>query len=223
MKRLLVALMVLTLVGSVSYSQDVTPNLAGGSKALLFTFGGLNTLAANNFGGGFGAKLYLSSSMAVRGALQFSSNSTTSPANPNPGDVGADGSSSNTTIGVGGGVELHMGSGRVSPYIGAGVGFSTTSTESKNAATATPPNTPNQTTTTNAGGNTTFTVYAIAGFEFFLWKEVSLAGEYRLGFSSTSMKDVEVTSGTTTTTTKQGSSSSIGVNAQGVLTLAVYL
>lgn len=223
MKKLLVLMCAVLFVGSVSYSQDVVPNLAGGSKALLFTFGGLNTLAANNFSGGFGAKYYLSSSMAVRGALQFSSNSTSTPANPAAGDVGVDGSTSNTTIGVGGAIELHMGSGRVSPYLGAGVGFSTTSTESKNAATATPPATPTQTTTTNAGGNTTFTVYGIAGFEFFLWKEVSLAGEYRLGFSSTSNKDVEVTSGTTTNTTKQGSSSSFGVNAQGVLTLAVYL
>lgn len=210
-------------MGSVSYSQEVMPNLAGGSKALLFQFGGLNNLAANNFNGGFGAKYYLSSSMAVRGVLQFSSNSTSTPANPAPGDVGADGSTSNTTIGVGGGVELHMGSGRVSPYIGAGVGFSTTSTESKNAATATPPATPTQTTTKNATGNTTFTVYGMAGFEFFLWKELSLSGEYRLGFSSTALKDVEVTTGPTTVTTKQGSSSSIGINAQGVLTLAIYL
>lgn len=82
MKRFLIAFMALILVGSVSYSQEVMPNLAAGSKALLFQFGGLNNLAANNFNGGFGAKYYLSSSMAVRGVLQFSSNSTSTPANP---------------------------------------------------------------------------------------------------------------------------------------------
>ena len=222
MKRFLVAFMALILVGSISYSQEVMPNLAGGSKALLFQFGGLNNLAANNFNGGFGAKYYLSSFMAVRGVLQFSSNSTTTPANPAAGDVGVDGSTSNTTLGVGGAVEIHLGSGRVSPYLGGGVQFSTTSTESKNFATATPPATPNQTTTKNANGATTFTVFGMAGFEFFLWKEVSLAGEYQVGFSSTSMKDQEVTTGATTTTTKQGSSSSIGIASQGFLTLAIY-
>jgi len=223
MKRFLVAFVALILVGTISYSQEVMPNLVGGSKALLFQFGGLNNLAANNFNGGFGAKYYLASSMAVRGVLEFSSNSTTTPANPGAGDVGVDGSTSNTTLGVGGAVEIHLGSGRVSPYLGGGVQFSTTSTESKNAATATPPATPTQTTTKNANGATTFTVFGMAGFEFFLWKEVSLSGEYQVGFSSTSMKDREVTTGATTTTTKQGSSSNIGIASQGFLTLAIYL
>lgn len=220
-KVLLVGIAVLT-ISSLSFGQDVMPNLAGGSKALLFTFGGLSTLNAGNYSGGFGAKYYLSSSMAIRAGVQFTNNGTTTPANPAAGQVGVDGSTSSTTIGVGGAIELHMGSGRVSPYIGGGVGFSTTSTEAKNAAVATPPATPVQTTTKNAGGNTTFTVFGLAGFEFFLWKEVSVSGEYRVGFSSTSMKDLEVTTGPTTTTTKQGSSSTIGIAAQGQLTLAVY-
>jgi len=222
MKKILLVALAILVIGSVSYGQDVVPNLTAGSKALVFTFGGLSNLAANNFSGGFGAKYYLSSSMAVRGVLQFSSAGTTTPANPATGDVGVDGETSNTTIGVGGAVELHMGSGRVSPYLGGGVGFSTTSTESKNPATATPPAVPVQTTVKNNNAPTTFTVYAMAGFEFFLWKEASLSGEYRIGFSSSSLKDVETTTGATTTTVKQGSSSTIGIAAQGALVLAVY-
>ena len=220
MKKVLIVAFAILLVGSMSYGQEVMPNLSGGSKALLFTFGGLSTLNASNFGGGFGAKYYLASSMAVRGGIQFSSASTTTPANPPTGQSGLDGSTSSTTIGVGGAVELHMGSGRVSPYIGGGVGFSTTSTESKNVVVGVAPLT--QTTVKNAGGSTTFTVYGMAGFEFFLWKEVSLSGEYRLGFSSSSLKDQETTTGATTTTVKQGSSSNFSVAAQGQLTLAVY-
>jgi opacity protein-like surface antigen len=222
MKKVLLVAVAILMVASVSLGQDVTPGLTGGSKALLFTFGGLSTLSANNFSGGFGAKYYLSSSMAVRAGLQFSSASTTTPANPGTGQVGADGSTSNTTIGVAAAIELHLGSGRVSPYLGGGVGFSTTSTESKNPAVATPPATPTQTTVKNANAPTTFTVYALAGFEFFLWKELSLSGEYRIGFSSSSLKDQETTTGATTTTVKQGSSSTIGIAAQGALTLAVY-
>src|SRR3990170_1452368 len=219
MKKVLFVLISLLMIGSVSYGQDVVPGLSGGSKALLFSFGGLANVGANNFNGGFGAKYYLSSSMAIRGGLQFSSASTTTPANPAVGDIGADGTSSTTTIGVGGAVELHMGSGRVSPYLGGGVGFSTTSTESKNPATATPPAVPAQTTVKNNNAPTTFTVYAMAGFEFFLWKEASPSGEYRIGFSSSSLKDVETTTGATTTTVKQGSSSTIGIAAQGALVL----
>lgn len=221
MKKILLVALTILVIGSVSYGQDVVPGLSGGSKALLFTFGGLSNLSANNFSGGFGAKYYLSSSMAVRGGIQFSTASTTTAANPAPGNTGSDGTSSNTTIGVGGAVEIHLGSGRVSPYLGGGVGFSTTSTETKTVDNNTA--TPDQVTTKNAGGATTFTVYGMAGFEFFLWKEVSLSGEYRLGFSSSSLKDIETTViGQPTQTQKQGSASTIGIGAQGALVLAVY-
>jgi len=126
MKKILLVALAILVIGSVSYGQDVVPNLTAGSKALVFTFGGLSNLAANNFSGGFGAKYYLSSSMAVRGVLQFSSAATTTPANPGAGQVGVDGETSNTTIGVGGAVELHMGSGRVSPYAASFCGETST-------------------------------------------------------------------------------------------------
>lgn len=231
MKKVFIVVLALVLVGSMSFAQEVTPNLTGGSKALLFSFAGLSFLNAGTFDGGFGAKYYLSDAMAVRAGLQFASASATNPANPPAGQQGSDGTQSATRIGVGGAIELHMGKGRVSPYLGAGVAFSTTSTEMKNIVVGNPP--PAQTTTKNATGGetisgvnyqggTTFTVYGLAGFEFFLYKEVSLAGEYRLGFSSTSRKDQEVTAGATTTTTKLASSSTFDIASQGVLTLAVY-
>jgi opacity protein-like surface antigen len=225
MKKVLIVAFAILLVGSLSYGQDVMPNLSGGSTALLFSFDGLANLSATNFSGGFGAKYYLSSSMAVRAGLQFSSSSSKTPPFPGPtaGQISADATSSNTTIGIGGAVELHMGSGRVSPYLGVGVGFSTTSTETKTDDVATPPATLTVLTIKNAGGATTLTVYAMAGFEFFLWKELSLSGEYQLGFSSSSSKDLETTiTGTPTVTQKQGSSSNFGINSQGFLTLAVY-
>ncbi len=232
MKKVLFVVMALLVATSLSMGQEVMPNLTGGSKALLFTFNGLSFIGAGNFDGGFGAKYYLSSSMAVRGGIQFASASATNPANPPAGQSGVDGTQSATSIGISGAVELHMGSGRVSPYLGGGVGFSTTSTEFKPTVTGAPPLV--QTTTTNSAGGetiggvtyqggTTFTVYALAGFEFFLWKELSLAGEYRIGFASTSRKDQEFNNGAgTTTTTKQGSNSAISVASQGTLTLAVY-
>lgn len=229
MKKILLISLALLLVSSLSFGQDVTATQTAGSKALLFSFGGLGALSANNFAGGFGAKYFLSEAMAVRGGINFASASSTAPANPAPGNVGVDGSQSATLLGLNGAVELRMGKGRTVPYVGGGLAFQTASTENKALINNVAPPAPSQTVTKNstAGelgyqGGTTFSIFALAGFEFFLWKEISLAGEYRLGFSSTSRKDQEQTNANVTTTTKLGSSSLITVGATGALTLAVY-
>jgi len=231
MKKVLLVAVAILMLGSVSFGQDVVPGLAAGSKALLFSFSGFSFVGAGTFDGGFGAKYYLSESMAIRGGIQFTSASVTNSANPPTGQSGIDGSQSATAIGVSGAVELHLGKGRVSPYLGGGVMFTTTSTEFKPIVTGVPPLTQTTTKNSNGGetingtnyqGGTTFMVYGLAGFEFFLYKELSLAGEYRVGFASTSRKDQEFNNGTTTTTTKLGSSSVIGITSQGTLTLGVY-
>ena len=230
MKKILLPL-ALTTVISLSSVQDVVPSLAGGSKAVLFSFGGLAFLSAGTFDGGVGARYYLSDGFAVRAGLQFTSASQTNPANPVAPQTGEDGKASASAFGLSGAAELHMGKGRVIPYVGAGLGFTTTSTESKNIVVGNPP--PAQTTTKNrtAGetvNGTAYTsgsalqVFGLLGVEFFLYKELSLAAEYRLGYMSTSRPDQEVTSGTTTTTTKVGSGSTVGISNSGLLTLAVY-
>ncbi len=231
MRKLLVPLALSTFL-SLSSAQDVVPSLAGGSKAVLFSFGGFSFLSAGTFDGGIGARYYLSNDLAVRAGVQFTSASQTNPANPVAPNTGEDGSASASALGVSGAAEWHMGRARVIPYIGAGLSLTTTSTESKNVVTGNPP--PAQTTTKNrsAGesvngigyvGGSSFQVFGLLGVEFFLYKEVSLAAEYRLGYASTSRKDQEVTTGTTTTTTKIGSGSTLGISNSGSLTLAVYL
>jgi hypothetical protein len=107
--------------------------------------------------------------------------------------------------------------------------FSVTSTERKNAVIAPAV----QVTTKNdlagefingsayAGGRS-IGIFGLTGFEFFLRKEVSLSGEYRLGYTSTKPKDMQVINGATTTTTRGGGSSSLAIGSQGLLTLAVY-
>ncbi len=208
---------------------QVSPKLKRGSAALLFSFGGFSNLAAGNFNGGIGAKYYMAPNMALRGGIQFTSASSEIPANAPAGTQGTDGEQSATVVGVNGAVEMHFGKARVSPYIGAGLGFGTASTESKDAVIA--PAT--QTTTKNSFGGetiggtpffggTTLTVVAIVGTEFFLFDEVSLAAEYQAGFTSTSPKDEEVVTGTTTTTTKGVSNSGLSVSSAGFLTLGVY-
>ncbi|HWP82494.1 MAG TPA: outer membrane beta-barrel protein [Bacteroidota bacterium] len=231
MKTFALMCLAVVLFALPARSQDVVPSIQASSKALLFSFSGFSFLSAGNFEGGIGGKYYLSETMAVRGGVQFASASQDVPANPATGQTGTDGEISASRFGVAGAVELHLSKGRVRPYVGGGLGFSTTSTESKNAVVGNPP--PSQTTTKNRQvgesiGGVTYTagsmlsIYGLAGVEFFLYKEISLAAEYRLGFSSISRPDQEVTSGTTTVTTKVGGSSAIGVNSAGVLTLAVY-
>jgi len=229
MKNLLSVVAVL-LANSLALGQGVNPNFNAGSKAMLFTFDGFSTLRAGSFDGGIGAKYYFGRNTALRAALQFANASEDIPANPAPGQQATDGEESGTQFGVSGALEFHLGSKRASPYFGGGLSFSTTSTESRNAIIG--PST-NQTTVENDRngenvngrgflGGTTLGVFALAGVEFFLFNEVSLAAEYRLGINKISRADEKVSQGNQTVTTKLGSGSDVGISNSGLLTLAVY-
>jgi hypothetical protein len=202
-----------------------------GTKALLFTFNGLSFISAGNFDGGAGFKYYIMDGMAVRGALIFTNAHATLPTNPVAPATGTDGSQSATTGGFTVALEKHLNNHRVSPYIGGGGLFSVTSTEAKNVVTGNPP--PDQTTFKNraAGetingqffqGGTSGGVFGLIGFEFFLKKDISFSGEYRLGYTTTSRKNQDVILTGVTTTTKVGDSHVFNVSSQGLFTLAVY-
>ena len=231
MRKILAAAGVFVLMGSVCYGQEVTPTLTSGTKALLFTFSGLELIRADNFDGGAGFECFLSETTAVRGALQLSNGSSTIPANPVAPDTGVDGSTDGTTFGVSVALERHLSTARVSPYIGAGGGFLTTTTEATNVVVGSPPG-PQTTTKNAAGGHTisgtsflggnTVQGFGFVGFEFFMTEEVSFSAEYRLAIARTSRKDQEVTTGTTTTTTKSGSSTLANVASSGLFTMAIY-
>ncbi len=228
MRRTLMAVVFCLLPGLAA--AQVTPKFQRGGKALLFSFAGLDNLNANSFNGGFGGKYYLSPTKALRGGIQLATASRDIPSNASAGVEAQDGKISGTTIGLSGAIEVHSGSGRVSPFIGAGAAFATTSTENKEANIGAPSG---QTTVKNnpagetIGGITfvpgnRFDIFALLGVEFFIVKELSLAAEYRLGFSNVSGKDVEVTQGTSSTISKVGDASGMGIATAGVLTLAFY-
>jgi hypothetical protein len=231
MKKLVIAATLIIFGASCSWGQDVVPSVKPGSKAVLFSFGGLSFLSAGTFDGGVGARYYLNGSMSVRGGIQFTSASQSTPANPAAGQSGADGSASALVMGLEGAAEWHMGKGRVLPYVGLGAAFSTTSTDSKPVRVGVAPLVQPETKNASGGetvngttyfGGTSFQVFALAGVEFFLYKELSLAAEYRLGYMTTSRKDEEITAATVTTTTKVGSASNLGITNSGALTLSVY-
>jgi opacity protein-like surface antigen len=223
MKKVAILFTILILVGSMSFGQDVVPGPSAGSKGFLFSFSGLSNLGAGTYEGGLGAKLYLSDYSAVRVGVQLGLSSTKTPPNPPAGWQSADATTSDNTFGVGGAIELHFTKSRVSPYFGVGIMFSTRSTESKTSAVAPAGGTLTQTTTKNDNGSTAISIGALLGVEYYITNGVSLSAEYQLGFTSTSNKDLEVTTtGSPTVTTKRGSSTSIGIANSGLLTLAIY-
>ena len=216
--------LILALFVCTSFAQKDGPFIAAGSKAVLFSFSGLSNLGANNFDGGAGMKFYLTTPLALRVGVQVGISGTTIPANPGTNESGIDGSTSSTTFGIEGAVEYHITTSRLTPYFGGGVGFGMISNESKPPVTGT--GTLYQRTTKNGpGAGTTLNFFALMGVEYFIVNEISLAAEYRLGYSLLSPKDTEVSSSDpnfTTVTTKNTSSHSLYLNSTGVLTLAVY-
>lgn len=224
--RSIVAMTTLICLSASAQEPGLPP---ANSKAMLFSFSGLGNLNLNEFEGGIGGKYAMSDAMLIRAGMQFAIASRSIPANPAPGQTGTDGSSSATRFGVSGALEYHLTSTRISPYLGGGLGLSTTSTESKNAVTGAAAQTivrNNRNGEVIDGrtytGGTTISLFAMAGLEYFVTTNVSLAAEYRFGYALTSRYDEEATSGNTTVTTKLGSSSLFGISTGGVLTFAVY-
>jgi outer membrane protein W len=212
--RLMAGVLAVAVAASFAWAQDFTPSAAQGSFAGLFSFNGLSNLGAGDYNGGFGMKFYLADNMAIRGGLQFATYGYIDYANPGAGQTGLDGEESALQLGINGAFEYHLATGRVSPYVGAGLSFTTTSAQDK-TVNGIP----------GVGGyyaGTALSVGALAGLEFFVTKEISLSAEYMLGYSSVARADQEYTTGSTTTTTKIGAAGSIDVATTGFLTLSVY-
>ncbi len=224
MRKLLVVLFVVISFSANIFAQEVKPAPMAGTAGILFTFSGFSNLGAGNFEGGFGGKYFFTKNFALRGIVSFTNASLTEPT------ATIDEETSATRFGIGAAVEYHFMTKRVSPYIGGGVQFSTTSTEHSY-----PSGFEEKTTETDYSvsingsgfsGGTSFTVFGAVGAEFFLFDELSLAAEYRLGLESFSQADPEVKvegPGYSTTVTGKGASTSvIALDSQGFLTLAIY-
>jgi hypothetical protein len=211
----------LTLLAPAAWSEDVTPEINGGSKAALFTFSGLATLGANAFNGGIGGKYYLMDMLALRGSLlfAFADQGILAPAaGGTAGDMNA------FTIGLSVGGEYHLLKTRVSPYVGATLGFTSTSTSQKDAVANGGPaaTTYENTVILGVTPGFNFNIAALGGVEFFIIKELSLSAEYRLGYSVTAPYDAKTTTAGNTQTVKSPVTSAIGIYSVGAFTLAFY-
>lgn len=227
MKRLVAVLLVLALVcGSVLAADSAKPITKAGSKALMFDLGGLAALSANNYQGGLGLKYYISNGFAVRVALGFnlSSETTKNPSTvvPLPATQLSESKLSSMSFTIAPGIQYDLvTTNAVVAYVGGQVSFTSSNQER---------------TGNNAGfgvnftkdnsfksSSTVFGAAAFIGVEWFAWESLSLAGEYRFGFSTSSGK-TESSSPTASASQDAPSSTAFGINSgNGAnLTLSVY-
>jgi opacity protein-like surface antigen len=219
MKVTIITACFLTLFSYCLEAQEITAKTNHQDAALLFQFNGFGNLATGGLGAvetprdasgasvvtinGVGGKYYTAENVAVRAALTFARESA---AQPQSGGV-AEFNETSSSIGVEGGVEVHLHNKRLSPYFGGLFGYS-------------------QGTFTRKQGNREVSakragigIAAILGAEFFLFEQVSLAAEYRAVYQRTSASNT-LSNGTTVeapTLTK------VGFFSQGFLTLGLYL
>jgi hypothetical protein len=225
MKHLIALLLVLALVcGSVLAADTAKPITKAGSKALMFDLGGLANLSAGNYEGGLGLKYYISNGFAVRLGLGFgmTSETTKNPATTVPANQLSESKLSGMSFSIAPGIQYNLvTTNAVVAYAGAQVSFTSSNQER---------------TGNNAGMGVGFTqgssyktsssifgAAAFIGVEWFAWENISLAGEYRFGFSTSSGK-TESSSTTASASQDAPSSTSFGIgSANGAnLTLAVY-
>ncbi len=247
MKKALIIAMTTAIMFGLASAQDISPAQHAGAKSLNFTFGGLgnfglgasglvNLPSSSNFVPGFGASYFLNSETAVRIGFQIAIPSGTSPANPPAGKPGTDATESAFSLGVGADYLMYMGTGRVRPYLGAGIYFATVSTDEKSGSGTNDgtgfvvTETKNRTNgiavplngVTYIGGSA-FGLQGIIGAEFFIYNEISVSAEYDLNlFNTMGSADQVVTTGSSSTTTKSPNTTSIlGFGAAGA-TLHIY-
>jgi hypothetical protein len=211
--RSLAVLAVLVGFSSSAFAQDdaniIRPITKQGSAAFMFTINGLGTfgLGAPSFNpgldaAGFGFKYFLADDVALRVLLGFNSKSVDTP------------ETSHTMFGVGVGAEYHF---RplysTSPYIGAQIGFQSTSDESVQNILGT-----EVTSTTTASK---FNFSAFAGFDWFFTRGIAAGAEFGLGFTSESSSS-EASGGGNSQESDGPATTTIALNSAGNVHLVVY-
>ena len=226
-KGLSLCMALLLATALVARADDNKPITNAGASNLMFTFGGLSSLAAGPIitatGGGtgnagiqvagVGYRYFLANELALRGTLGLVMSSTTAKSS----STGfSDHTSSGTGVMIGAAVEKHMAAASsVSAHMGALVGFLLGSSKD------TPSHASGQSdaSTTYKGTDLSLAVYA--GAEWFFNSAMSLGAEYQFGFvtsSSTSTYD----NGSSSTSTDGPSQTVIGTNSVNAI-LNVYI
>ncbi len=203
MRKTVLFAVVSLFAGELLFAQGVQPPQARpGSVSLSFLVGtALDFFGVTGTGpnGGLGVAYFLTSNMALRAGLQGHYGTRSIPTNLPTG--GTDGSASLFTVAASLDYLFYPGSvGGVRPYLGGGVSFATSNTDTKPVDRL-------PFTETKGGDVTGLSAEGILGAEFYIQPGVSIAAEYQLGLVSyTTTSDLVTVTGTTTTTVKMGTS-----------------
>jgi len=223
---------IIILLSMNAFAQEQESYFASGDKSILFSFRGLDNLGLTDYYNGIGAKYFIDDELAVRVGFQIGGTSTTTPANQDTSENGLDGESSSSIFGISGAIVWHAKNQKFSPFAGAGISLSRSSSESKNAVVWPKLSTGlvTRTTTTTSGGMT-YSIFALAGVEIFITKSISITGEYEFAFDHDSSNEtktrVNAIQGThpnipNTQTIDGPSSNSYGIHSTGLLIIAIY-
>ena len=164
---------------------DANSEVVHPKTGLRFTVQGLDNIGIGKVKGGIGLKAWLNDNTAVRGSFGFGISDTTYE--PNNKDY-TDEEWKWSEISFGGGIEFHPLPGkRVSPYLGFGISFSSSTWKLEPSI---PKHNPSpyllKLEKVSLSG---FGAGAFVGMEFFMGNHLSLTGEYEIGFSSATGKD----------------------------------
>ena len=216
MRKAILVAMVLALV--ISGAQAAQIQTKAGSKELLFGFEGLSNLKLDNFASGIGGRYYFSDGMAIRPSVQFNVNGTTIKS-ATSGIT--DDKTTDLGIGLNLAAEKHMTStGPVSPYLGAGLGFSVLSHKHTLPVSTSPAS---GTTLDTKSTTTSVSFFLLGGFQWGFTEGLTLGGEYQAGFGVGSAKLKTEIQDQPTVTNSDVSTLNLGVNTVGMVYLSVAL
>lgn len=237
MKKIILSIAALA-IGAAAFAQKPT----SGNITTEIGLGGLlgapaNPATLNIPQGMLRFRYFLSDNMAVRAHLGFGSGSTTSKVSTAPGVtpvVVAESKVSTTGLGIAAGIEYHLaGTDKLSPYLGAEVGYGSgsTKTETTNSANAngSAPTTGNK-FNQDGGATTTLAVNAFIGGDYYITEKVYIGAElgiglFKSGKTAEQTTEVTVAGVTTKVTSQEAKSSSFGLvpNVIGQVRLGIVL
>ncbi|MCD4736415.1 MAG: outer membrane beta-barrel protein [Bacteroidales bacterium] len=214
MKKIFTVLLIVVFAASFANAQDYKPAAGKVTVELNFTPLSATPVGINYLKG----RYFISEDLAFRLGVDIRMhNDKSEPDNAVDPDVKDEQKMSFTQFGLFPGIEKHFGgTDRVSPYIGAEVGFTTKGAKSEY--------TDNKANTTAevegawdvAGTNrgfTTFGLNVLAGVDFYFVKKFYMGAELGFGVQSTSLKEVKATAGgTTNTVANKETSMDVGFN-----------